>query len=545
MALPLSLALAIAIGVPPQHGLYTAIVAGALIAILGGSRHQISGPTAAFVAILVPVVQTWGLGGLLLATMLAGLMQIALGVLRLGRYVEFVPYPVVTGFTTGIAVTIATGQLATLLGMEGVAPRAHWHETVGDLLAAAGTVDGWDLATGLLALLLLVLSPRLWPRAPAPLVAVLGATLAALLLNATGAADVATIGSRFTYVAADGSVHAGIPPSLPQWRWPWELAGRDGAPLSLDYQQWKQLLLAGATICMLGAIESLLSAVVADGMAGTRHDPDSELLAQGVGNVVAPFLGGFAATGAIARTATSVRSGARSPLAAVVHALFLLLAVLALAPWLGHVPMPALAAVLLTVAWRMADLRHVVHVLRTAPASDAAVLATCCGLTVGFDMVVGVVGGMMLAAVLFLRRMAELTGARLLRDRHPHARVPIPQGVLVYDLDGPLFFGAAARAMSALHAIGGDQQVVVVLDFEGVPTIDATGLVNLQSALARLHAGRTRVVLACLKEQVRARLRRAGIRADDGLLFERQDLGEAVALAGSLSGAGAAGEAVV
>jgi SulP family sulfate permease len=532
VALPLSMALAIATGVPPQHGLYTAIVGGALIALLGGSRCQVSGPTAAFVAILLPIVQQHGLGGLMVASMLAGLLLVLLGLFRLGRFIQFVPYPVVTGFTAGIAVTIATGQLANFTGMQGVKVQSHWHQVIGELVRCAHTVSGFDVAIGAGTLLLLVVVPKLLPKVPAPLVAIGIATLVGHLLAAAGVADVVTIAKKFVFTAADGT-HAGIPPWPPVFQLPWLANGADGLPLDLDYEHFKPLLLAAVTICMLGAIESLLSAVVADGMTGTRHDPDAELLAQGIGNLVAPFFGGFAATGAIARTATNIRAGAKSPFAAVVHAAFLLAAILALAPVLGEMPMAALAALLLMVAWRMADLPHVVHVVRTAPGPDVLVFAACCLLTVAFDMVVGVVAGMMLASVLFLRRLAGLTGVRLVRSEHPELGMPIPPGVLVYEIEGPLFFGAAERAMNALHSIG-QRGVVVVLDLDGVQTIDATGLVTFESALSRLRHDHVRVVLTGVQEHVAEILERAHITADDVQLFRRPTLRDGVTFAASL-----------
>jgi SulP family sulfate permease len=533
VALPLSMALAIATGVAPQHGLYTAIVGGLLIALLGGSRCQVSGPTAAFVAILLPLVQRFGFGGLALATTMAGVLLIALGVLRLGRFVQFVPFPVVTGFTSGIAVTIATAQLANFTGMTGVRAQVHWHEVLRELVRCADTIDPWDLGVGLFALLLLLWLPRRLPRVPSPLVAVGLASVAAALLEAAGLADITTIADKFSWTAADGGVHGGIPPWPPTFHWPWDWPGPGGEVLQLDYDVIKQLAVGAVTICMLGAIESLLSAVVADGMTGTRHDPDAELLAQGIGNLVAPFFGGFAATGAIARTATNIKAGARSPLAAVVHALFLLASVLALAPLLGHMPMAALAALLLTVAWRMADVRHVVHMLRTAPRADVGVMAACFSLTVAFDMVVGVAAGMVLASLLFLRRISELTGARLLGNGHPELRTPIPPGVQVYEIDGPLFFGAAQRAVNALHTAGRDARVVV-LDLDGVPMVDATGLVNLQSALSRLRQLHSRVVLTGVRDNVRQKMARAGITSDDAQVYERPTLDAGVRLAAEL-----------
>lgn len=534
VALPLSMALAIAAGVAPERGLYTAIVGGAAIALLGGSRFQVSGPTAAFVAILLPIVQHHGLGGLMLATAMAGVMMFLLGAFRLGRFIQFVPYPVVTGFTAGIALVIATGQVGTFLGMQGVRTVPHWHQAVLELLRCAPTVHALDFAIGVATLVLLLVLPRRWPQVPGPIVAIGLTTLVAYGLHEAGIGNVVTIAQKFSYTAANGSVVPGLPSWPPHWCWPWEMPGADGAPLVLSLAHLRELLLSAITIALLGAIASLLSAVAADGMAGTRHDPDAELMAQGLGNMLSPFFGGIAATGGIARTTTNVRSGARSPIAAIVHSGCLLLAILLFAPWLGLMPMSALAALLLVVAWRMCDLRHVARMLRTAPRGDVLVMGACFFLTVAFDMVVGVVTGMLLASLLFLRRMAELTGIQLVRENHPDLRMPIPKGVLVYEIEGPLFFGAAERAMNALHSIG-RRDVVVVLDLDGVQTIDSTGVVNLQSALARLRASGVRVVLTGIRANVYDVLQRASLAADEASLFIRPSLRDGVAFAGTLT----------
>jgi SulP family sulfate permease len=298
---------------------------------------------------------------------------------------------------------------------------------------------------------------------------------------------------------------------------PWNMPGPDGVPLSFSWGLLRELLPAAFAIAMLGAIESLLSAVVADGMIGSQHDPDAELLAQGVGNVVAPFFGGFAATGAIARTATNVRAGARTPLAAAGHALFLLAAVLALAPLLAYLPMASLAALLLLVSWNMSEIKHVGRAIRTAPHSDVVVLLTCLTLTVLFDMVVAVTVGVVMAALLFMRRMAEVSGGRLTTaEHHDHGEAPLPPGVLVYEIAGPLFFGAAQKAMGALQRWEKGVKVVV-LDLRSVPLIDATGLVNLSSTIARLREQRVSVVLAGVQPAPLRTLARAGLRNEEGL----------------------------
>ncbi|HVR71495.1 MAG TPA: C4-dicarboxylic acid transporter DauA [Vicinamibacteria bacterium] len=516
VALPLSMALAIASGVAPQYGLYTAIVAGAVIAVLGGSRVQVSGPTAAFVVILAPVATRFGLRGLLLATLMAGVILVALGLGRMGRLIVFVPYPVITGFTAGIAVVIATLQVKDFLGLTVTSVPEHYLERVAALAAALPTVRPWDVAVGALTLALLVLWPRVRSKVPAPLVALgIAALVAAWAAERVPGFEVATVASQFS----------GIPQQAPAFLLPWALSGPDGAP-GVSFDLLRALLPSAFAIAMLGAMESLLSAVVADGMTGRRHDPDAELLAQGLGNLVAPFFGGFAATGAIARTATSVRSGARSPVAAVVHSLFVLLAVLLLAPLLGRLPMASLAALLLVVAWNMSERKHFRFVVRAAPRSDIAVLLVCFGLTIVFDMVVSITAGIILSSMLFIRRMAEVSGVRLVGDSHPELREPLPRGIVLYEVAGPLFFGAAQAAMNALQTVEKRGVQAVVLDLQAVPAMDATGLVNLESLLKRLNGAGVKVILAGVQAQPMRVLAKAGWRNRHGRLrifrsFER------------------------
>jgi len=337
---------------------------------------------------------------------------------------------------------------------------------------------------------------------------VVGASAAAFAARFVPDFDAATIASRFEY-SVHGSVGHGIPPLPPLPVWPWSLPGHDGRPIGLSFALVRELMPAAFAIAALGAIESLLSAVVADGMTGRKHDPDAELMAQGTGNVAAPFFGGFAATGAIARTATNVRSGARSPIAAFVHAAVVLLAVLLVAPVLGWLPMASLAALLLFVAWNMAELDHFAHMLKVAPRSDVAVLLTCFFLTVLFDMVVAVSVGVVMAALLFMQRMAEVSEVRLV-DAHPLGLTrPLPKGVIAYEIAGPLFFGAAQKAMAALQSV--DKAVrVVILDLRSVPMLDATGLVGLESAFERLNRAGVLVVIGGAQPQPLRTMARAG-----------------------------------
>ncbi len=519
VALPLSMALAIASGVAPQHGLYTAIIGGLLIAPLGGSRFQVAGPTAAFVVVLAPIESRFGLGGLLLAGAIAGIILLVMGLARMGRLIEFVPHPVTTGFTAGIAVVIATLQVKDLMGLTAPALPEHYLGKLGALARALPTWRADDLAVGATTLAILVLWPKVTRRVPAALVALAAAAVAAYALaHVIPGFDAATINSRFSYEIA-GVRHPGIPRQLPVPLLPWRLPGAGGEPLVLSLHLVRDLLPSAFAIAMLGAIESLLSAVVADGMTGARHDPDVELMAQGIGNLVAPAFGGIAATGAIARTATGIRSGARSPLASVFHALFVLAVLLSLAPLLGLLPMASLAALLLVVAWNMSDHGHVLGLLKGAPRSDVLVFLTCFLLTVVFDMTVSVTAGIVLAALLFMRRMAEVSGVTLVSDgRHPALETPLPRGVVLYDLAGPLFFGAAQKAVEALEMAERRKTRVVVLDMEDVPAVDSTGLVALESMVVKLNREGIKVVLIGVQRQPLRALARAGWRNRRGKL---------------------------
>jgi sulfate permease, SulP family len=429
--------------------------------------------------------------------------------------IEYVPYPVTTGFTAGIAVVIATLQVEGFLGLTVAERPEGYFDRLAALARALPTVHPPDAAIGLLALALLVAWPRLGRRAaavPAPLAALLLAAVAAWAAGRflPGFA-VETVESRF----------GGIPRLPPLPALPWRLPGPGGAPLELSLDLLRRLLPAAGTIAVLGAIESLLSAVVADGMTGGKHDPDEELLAQGVGNLVAPFFGGIAATGAIARTATNVRSGARSPLAAAFHALVVLGAVLLFAPALGRLPMAALAALLLVVAWNMSEARHVVKTVRTAPRSDVLVLLACFALTVVFDMVVAVSAGVVLAALLFMRRMAEVSGTAVVGETARVLPEPLPEGAVLYRVAGPLFFGAAHKAAGTLRTVEPGVRAVL-FDLRAAPALDATGLVNLESAVERLVESGVFVVLAGLQPQPFRALARAGWRNRSGELLLRR-----------------------
>lgn len=524
IAIPLAMALAIAVGAPPQHGLYTVLVAAPLIALTGGSRFNVSGPTAAFVVILLPITQQFGLGGLLLCTMLAGLILIAMGLLRAGRLIAFVPYPVILGFTAGIGIVIATLQLKDVFGLSFSEQPQHYIEQISLLVSTFPSVQMGDTLIAALCLTVLILWPRWVPKVPGHLVALTLGALAGLALEAWGV-PIATLGERFSY-SVNGVSYPGIPPFLPDFAWPWALPGPDGQPLVLSFELFHQLLAPAFAIAMLGAIESLLCAVVADGMTGSSHDPNAELLGQGIGNLVAPLFGGITATAAIARSAANVRAGAFSPLAAIIHAGVVLVAILWLAPLFSYLPMAALAALLLMVAWNMSEAPHVLKTLRIAPRSDVLVLLTCLILTVLFDMVLAVGVGLLLAAGLFIKRMSELTDTTSLRQSQKRLFADMPEHVAAYSIRGPLFFGAAEKALSALRRFNPEVKVVIV-DISGVPMLDMTALAALENVLLDYRKQDIALILVGCSPNVRLKLRHAGIRSLPGRLHYVRDLPQA------------------
>lgn len=517
VAIPLAMALAIAIGVAPHHGLYTSMVAGFLIALTGGSRFNISGPTAAFVVVLMPVVAEHGIGGLLLATMMAGTILLLMGLSGLGSLVRFIPYPVVVGFTAGIAVVIATLQIRDLLGLAAAEGGGHFLEQLHNIILSLPTTRIQDLAVGLLTLAILLGWPRLKTAVPAPLVALLIAGTGAWLASRYWLSfDVATIASRFSYELGEASGR-GIPPTLPAFDWPWNLPGADGRALTLDFALFRDLMGPALAIAMLGAIESLLCGVIADGMTSTSHRPNAELVGQGIGNIAAPMFGGITATAAIARTATSVRFGAVSPVAGMVHALVVLLAMLYFAGALSLLPMASLAALLLIVAWNMSEAGHFLQIVRSAPRGDVAVLLTCFGLTVLFDMVVAVAVGVGLAAVLFIQRMADLTSTEQVSGAAAGLPADLPADIAAFRIRGPMFFGAAERALTTLHRLEPDVRTVI-LDMREVPSMDMSAMVVFNSMLDQLRKTGVAMIVTHAEPRIIAKLRRAGIRRKRGRL---------------------------
>jgi SulP family sulfate permease len=513
VALPLAMAFAIASGAKPEQGLYTAVVAGVAVSLFGGSRLQIAGPTGAFVVILAGVTAKHGIDGLQIATLMAGLMLLALGFARLGGIIRFIPDPVITGFTAGIGLIIFVGQWRYFLGLPD-AGGEHFHEKVLNLIATVPQTHVATAAIAVLSLAAVVLTPRVpvLRRVPGPLVAMIIATLLQSIMQFEG---VATIGTEF----------GGIPRGLPSPGFP-EVT----APRVIE------LLGPAFTIAMLGAIESLLSAVVADGMAGTRHDSNQELIGQGIANVAAPLFGGFAATGAIARTATNVRNGGTGPLAGITHAVVLVLVLIALAPLAQNVPLAALAAVLFVVAWNMSEIRHFAGMVRRAPRADVVILLITFFLTVFADLVVAVNVGVILAMFQFLHRMAStvevqpLAGGELENELARRGRVTLPPGVLVYGIDGPFFFGAVDNFERALAQTHTDPKLLV-FRLKRVPFMDITGLQSLEEAIRDLQHRGVRVLLCEANARVHAKLARAGILELLGPDGYHQELADALAQA--------------
>lgn len=493
VALPLAMAFAIASGAKPEQGLYTAIIAGLVVSTCGGSRLQIAGPTGAFIVILSGVTATHGIEGLQIATLMAGVMVVLLGIARLGAIIRFIPAPVILGFTAGIGLIIFVGQWQDFFGLPRPAGR-HFHEQLPELLLS---LPGLHPATTLLAaasLLVVVYAIRIpgLRRVPGPLAALLFATALQSIFAFEG---VRTIGTAF----------GGVPSGLPTVQVPDITAARV-----------IELMGPAFTIAMLCAIESLLSAVVADGMAGTRHDSNQELVGQGLANIAAPFFGGFAATGAIARTATNVRNGGTSPLAGIVHSITLVLVILLLAPLAVNVPLAALAAILFVVSWNMSEVRHFVHMVRRAPRADVAILLVTFGLTVFVDLVVAVNIGVILATLHFLRRMSASVEVQAEGAHELHAELaargagPLPPDVLVYKVEGPFFFGAVENFERALSFTHTDPRVLI-LRLRWVPFMDITGVQALEEAIEDLQRRGVRVMITGANARVTEKLERAGV----------------------------------
>lgn len=495
VALPLAMAFAIASGAKPQQGLYTALVAGLIVTLLGGTRVQIAGPTGAFAVILFGVTAKYGFAGLQVVTLLAGAMLVLLGLSKLGGMIRFIPESVVLGFTAGIAVVIWVGQWENFLGLPKVGGST-LYEKLPQLIGALPHLQPATAAMGLASLLVVALWSRIpvVGRIPAPMVALVGATAVIAVFHPAG-------------IATIGSVFGGIPAGLPSLTIP-----------HLTLASVLELLQPAVAVALLGAIESLLSATVADGMTGVRHDSNQELVGQGIANMASSLFGGFAATGAIARTATNVRNGGNSPLAGIVHAAMIALVLIALAPLAYNVPLAALAAILFVVAFNMSQIGHIISTARRAPRADVAVMFITLVLTVFTDLVLAVEVGIILAMLNFMWRMSSAVEVRPLDELELAARLPgegvvdVPEGVLLYTVDGPFFFGAVDQFEQALlhtHT----EPAALIISLKRVPFIDLTGLASLAEVVDTLGKRGISVVLCCANTSVSERLVRSGIAA--------------------------------
>ena len=498
VALPLAIAFGIASGVSPEKGLYTAIIAGFIVSFLGGSRVQIGGPTGAFIVIVYGVVQQYGLAGLAVATVMAGVLLVLMGCLRLGGIIKFIPYPVVVGFTSGIALTIFSQQIKDLFGLQIADVPADFIQKWAVYAGHFSTLNPWALGVGVLSVALIALTPKVSKRVPGSLVAIVVMTVAVYFLREKlGIQGIETIGDRFS-----------IDPSLPRLEAP-----------AVTFATIQELLPTAFTIAMLGAIESLLSATVADGVTGDKHDSNTELIAQGVANMVTPFFGGIPATGAIARTMTNINNGGRTPVAGLVHAVVLLLILLFLGGLTRHIPMACLAGVLVVVSYNMSEWRNFKALFRNSK-SDVAVLLATFVLTVLFDLTIAIEIGLLLAVVLFIKRVSEVSsvsvfkrevrGVEYVEGSIDTEKLTLPEGIEVYEIEGPFFFGIANKFEEVMKRVG-DRPRVRIIRMRKVPFVDSTGAHNLESLIRSSQKENVRILLSGVNEHVRKTLVKTGI----------------------------------
>ncbi len=490
IALPLSIALALASGVEPACGVYTAIFAGFIVSFLGGSRVQIAGPTAAFATIVAGVVATQGMDGLVIATILAGIMLVLMGVFKLGGLIKYIPYTITTGFTSGIAVTILVGQIKDFLGLqyaEGVKP-IETLEKIEANIHAMGTFSWQALLVGVVCLAILIVYPKIEKRVPPSLIAVIVGVLMVKFIPGLDE-GVFTIGELYT-----------IPAGLPKFA----LSGMD-----ISLTKIMAVVPDAFTIAILAAIESLLSCVVADGMVNSKHNPNAELVAQGAGNIASVLFGGIPATGAIARTAANAKNGGRTPIAGMVHAVVLFIVLLFLMPVAGLIPMPTIAAILFMVAYNMSEWREFLHTVKTAPKSDIAVLLVTFGLTVIFDLVVAIAVGMVLAAVLLMKRVSDESGVSSWKYdvEDDSDKLIVPTNVRVFEVNGPMFFGAADKLLDVNLK---DYTTVLILRMRSMTAIDATAMNSLDHLADRCDEHGVKIVLSHVNEQPLKAMKKSG-----------------------------------
>ncbi|MDL2282728.1 sulfate permease [Parabacteroides sp. OttesenSCG-928-G06] len=515
VALPLAIAFGIASGVSPEKGLITAIIGGFIVSFLGGSSVQIGGPTGAFIVIVYGIVQNFGLEGLAIATVIAGIMLVVMGVLKLGTVIKFIPYPIVVGFTSGIALTIFTTQMKDLFGLNIDKVPADFISKWAVYFQHFDTINWWALLIGLLSILIIVFTPRISRKVPGSLVAIIVMTLIVFVMrNYLGITAIETIGDRFV-------INASLP--TPEG-------------ISFSIETINLLLPSAFTIAMLGAIESLLSATVADGVTGDKHNSNTELIAQGAANIIVPLFGGIPVTGAIARTMTNINNGGRTPVAGIIHAVVLLLILLFLGPLTKHIPMACLAGVLIIVSYNMSEWRTFRSLLKN-PKGDVAVLLITFFLTVIFDLTIAIEIGLLIAMFIFMKRVAETTHISVTTDHidlseenefaQEEEKLILPEGVEVYEIDGPFFFGIANKFDSVMQRMG-DKPSVRIIRMRKVPFMDSTGLHNLESLLRLSQAENIQLILSGVNDTVRNLLIKSGFAAQIGKEYICSDINEAV-----------------
>ncbi len=521
VALPLAIAFGIASGVTPEKGLFTAIIAGFIISLLGGSRVQIGGPTGAFIVIVYGIVQQYGLTGLAIATMIAGLMLIAMGLMKLGTVIKFIPYPVVVGFTSGIALTIFATQIKDLFGLQiDKVPADFLHKWV-VYAHNISSINWWATLIGVLSIAIIAITPKISKKIPGSLIAIVLMTVVVYVLkHSFGVEGIETIGDRFSINAA-----------LPQ-----------ASKFSIDFDTVRTLLPVAFTIAMLGAIESLLSATVADGVIGSRHNSNTELIAQGVANVITPIFGGIPATGAIARTMTNINNGGRTPVAGIIHAFVLLLILLFLGNLTKHIPMACLAGVLVIVAYNMSEWRTFKSLMKNTK-SDVSVLLATFLLTVIFDLTIAIEVGLLLAVVLFIRRISETSTISVFQDEVEAAsyveggaetdKLSLPKGVEVYEIEGPFFFGVANKFEEIMKQVN-DKPKVRIIRMRKVPFIDSTGVHNLENLIKMCNKDKTTVLLSGVNDNVRKVLLQVELDKKIGLENICSNINEAIEKAAKL-----------
>lgn len=528
IAMPLGMSLSIAVGLPPQYGLYTVIVAGFVVALLGGSRFQVSGPTAAFVAVLLPIVQSKGYVGLALSGFIAGIILLAMGVARFGKVLQYIPYSVIMGFTSGIGVVIFAIQVKDFLGLKISHVPVHFIERVGAYISNIRTASLKETLVGMFTLAALILWRKSKIKFPAPVVVIPVVSLVVYLLNCfVPGLEIATIFNTFS-AKIHGVVVHGIPQVLPEFNLGKLFASSHISQYFTDTEKMKDLIMPSFTIAILAVIETLLSAVVADGMTNTKHDSNAEIVALGFGNILSSLLGGIPATGAIARTATNIKFGAKSPIACIMHSIFTLFSILLFAPIISNIPMASLAALLMVVAYDMSDVKRVMRIIKIGSKSDIAVLFTCFSLTVLFDMVIGVTIGLILACLLFIRRMVEVTAGNVVEINNINSlSTTIPDDVLIYKISGPLFFGAAEKSISMVdNIIKNINRVIFIMDT--VPSMDISGFIALKNTIENLQTKKKQVAFVGVQKQPLRFFRKSGLICEGSVIKNYKTLQEAV-----------------